>query len=366
MRIAISCRSLEYPSGGVREYLVNLLGELLRLDTRNTYLLFHSRREHLGAFPKAQEISLECSNRLIFDWVKLPLALRKHKADVAFFPSSNMPPNLPCRSVAAMLDLGYFHPELRMYKLSDTLYMKPAMAWTARLADRLTAISGHTRDDLVRILGVPREKITVTHLAADAVYHQPVSPEAVEALRTRHGLARPFFLYTGNISPRKNLEALLEAFARAKGCADTELVVTGGMAWSQSWSGWVDSLGLGRRVRRLGHVDREEMPALYAASLAFVFPSLFEGFGLPVLEAQAVGAPVICSNATSLPEVAGDSALMLDPRDIDGWARALEAVAANAQLRADLARKGRENVKRFSWRDTALATLQVIEAAARG
>jgi len=366
MRIAISCRSLEYPSGGVKEYLVSLLGELLRQDTRNSYVLLHSQPRFMGMFPGARDVSLDCSNRLLFDWFKLPAALKREAIDVAFFPSSNMPPRVPCRSVAAMMDLGYFYSDLRMYRFADTLYMKTAMAKTARHASALLAISEHTKKDLMTILGVPRERITVTPLAADEMYLRPVSSEAVESFKARHNLTRPFFLYTGNISPRKNLHALLEAFARIKDQTDADLVVTGGLSWSDSWTGWVESLGLGERVRRLGFIERSDMPVLYASAMAYVFPSLFEGFGLPVLEAQAVGTPVICSNATSLPEVAGESALMVAPEDVEGLARALAQTAADPGLRADLAAKGRENVRRFSWAQTARKTLEVFEKVHHG
>ena len=369
MRIAISCRSLEYASGGVKEYLVSLLSELLAIDTRNTYVLMHSQVQYFGSFPGAEEVSLYCSNRLLFDWLKLPAALKKHGIDLAFFPSSNMPPRVPCKAVAAMMDLGYFHGDQRMYRFADTLYMKRAMAYTARRAERLLAISDHTRRDLVDILGVPERRITVTHLAADALYHQPVAEDEVMRLRRRHDLTRPFFLYTGNISPRKNLKALLEAFAAVKDRVDADLVVTGGLSWGDGWKDWVASLGVADRVHRLGYVERQDMPALYAACLAYVFPSLFEGFGLPVLEAQAVGAPVICSTATSLPEVAGDSALMIDPLDISGISKALADVAdaqSGPALRESLTQKGRANARRFSWRDTAQKTLDVFERVHRG
>jgi len=365
MRIAVSCRSLEYPSGGVREYLVSLLEALLRLDARNTYVLFHSSERFKGGFPAAEEVSLECSNRLVFDWFRLPPALKRHGIDLAFFPSSNMPPGVPCKAVAAMMDLGYFHGEYRMYRLADTLYMKVAMARTARRAERLLAISNHTKRELVDILGVPGDKIDVTHLAADALYHRPIDARDVEALKARLGLERPFFLYTGNISPRKNLKGLLEAYASVRDRLEADLVVTGGLSWSQDWEDWTAALGLAGRVRRLGHVERAHMPALYAGALAFVFPSLYEGFGLPVLEAQAAGTPVVCSTAASLPEVAGDSALMVDPADRGALSSALLRVAHDPAFREDLSARGRENARRFSWDETARKTMEAFELAAR-
>ncbi len=360
MRIGVSCRSLEYASGGVRQYLTSLLDALLALDRENTYVLFHSRPAHMGRFPGAREVSLDCANRLAFDWLKLPPALTRHDVDVAFFPASNMPPRVPCKAVATMLDLGYFHTGYRMYRLPDTIYMRWAMAYTARRAQRLLAISEYTKADLMRVLGVPGDRIDVTHLAADARYLSPPMPESVAAFLRRNALTRPYFLYAGNISPRKNLSTLLEAFSRVRGRVEHDLVVTGGMAWSEDWDRRVAALGLTDRVRRLGHVEEDDMPALYAGALAFVFPSRFEGFGLPVLEAQGLGVPVICSNATSLPEVAGDAALTHDPLDAHALAQALERVATDPELRASLSQAGRANVRRFSWEKTARATLDAF------
>ena len=365
MRIAISCRSLEYASGGVKEYLVSLINELLTIDKKNTYVLFHSQVSFFGSFPGAEEVSLYCSNRLLFDWWKLPGALKRHGIDLAFFPSSNMPPGVPCKSVTAMMDLGYFHTAYRMYALPDTMYMKWAMRRTATRSQHFLAISGHTKADMTRILGIPDEKITVTHLAADGLYHQPVAEDEVMRFRRRHGLTRPFFLYTGNISPRKNLRALLEAFAAVKDRVQADLVVTGGLSWNNAWDSWVARLGITDRVHRLGFVERQDMPVLYKAALAFVFPTLFEGFGLPVLEAQAVGVPVICADNTSLPEVAGDSARMIDGTDIPALSQALADVAADAALRERLVALGHANERRFSWRATAEKTLGVFERVHR-
>ena len=361
MRIGISCRSLEYPSGGVKEYLLSLVRALLALDSRNTYVLFHAAKRHFGLFSGVEDISLECPNRLAFDWLALPGALKKHRIDVAFFPSSNMPPRVPCKAVVTMHDLGYFEKTYSMYRLADTLYMKWAMAYTARRAERLVAISRYTKEDIMRVLGVPQERVSVIHEAADPMYHDPVPGDAVQAFRLRHGLSRPFFLYTGSISPRKNLKTLLRAFHAVHERVDADLVVTGGLSWNEDWDALLAPFDPRGRVLRLGDVPRRDMPALYASALAFVFPSLFEGFGLPVLEAQAVGVPVICSNAASLPEVAGESAWMIDPQDVSGLADALEKTASDASLRENLTALGFANARRFSWEDTAAKTLEVFE-----
>ncbi len=366
MRIAINARTLDYPSGGPKEYLISLVNALLELGCGHELLLFYPDTSHLGTFPRATEIVLPCRNRLLFDWLTLPVALRRHRADVAFFPSSNMPPGIPCPAVVAMLDLGYFHPTLRMYRFADTRYMRWAIRYSARRAERLVAISEHTRRDVLRLTKARPRRVSVTPLACDPLYKLPVDSDAVAGFRRRHGLERDFVLYAGNISPRKNLGLLLDAFARAKDRLACDLAITGGRAWSEDFETAVRHAGLDGRVRRLGHIERQDMPLLYRAATALAFPSLFEGFGLPILEAQACGVPVVCANATSLPEVAGDGALLVAPTSVADWAEALVRVVDDAHLRANLIETGLANEARFTWESTARLTLAALEEAVAG
>ena len=366
MRIAVSARSLDYPACGVKQYLVSLTRTLLEQDKRNEYLIFHSTKEHLGTFPAAREIALGTKSRLGFDWYYLPLALKKYRPDVLFIPSSNMPPFACCPCVTAMLDLGYFHEELKMYKGLDTVYMKWAIRYAARKAARLLAISDYTKRDLLRLTKAKEQNIDVVHLAAARQYLTVPPAEALAEFKARHGLDRPFFLYTGNISPRKNLQTLLKAFAGVSARFDCELVLTGGMHWGVAFEELTRAPGLSGRVRRLGHVPDQEMPLLYRLCLGFVFPSLFEGFGLPILEAQACGAPVVSSIATSLPEVAGAAALYVDPLDAQALTLAMLRLAEEPKLREELIAKGQENLRRFSWEKTAQETLAALEKAVAG
>lgn len=365
MRIGVNARILAYESGGPKEYLLNLGRALLRLDHDNEYVFFYPHEALRGAFPGAREVVLGTGNRLAFDWLGLPRALARHGVDLAFFPCSNMPPFVPCPAVTAMLDLGYFYRRPRMYKFADTIYMKRFITHAARRSAALAAISEHTRRDVIRLTGAAPDKITVTHLAPDDLYRREHDPEATRAFLDRHGLAPGYFLYVGNISPRKNLRTLLLALARIRDAVPSELVVTGGYAWNEDFERIVAENGLSGRVRRVGHVERTDLPHLYRGALAFVYPSLFEGFGLPVLEAMASGVPVVCSRAASLPEVAGQAALFFDPHDVDELARALLAVATDPDLRARLAALGHDNERRFSWDKTAAKTLEVFEAAMR-
>lgn len=364
MRVAVSARTLDYPSGGPKEYLIGLVNALAALGGGHELILYYPSSRHLGAFPETTEKVLPVRNRLAFDWLALPLALRRDRPDVAFFPSSNMPPGIPCPAVVAMLDLGYFHPTLRMYRAADTRYMCPAIRYSARRAERLVAISEHTRRDVLRLTKASPHKVSVTPLACDPIYKRPVAAEAVASFRSAHGLSRDFILYAGNISPRKNLPTLLAAFAKIQDRIDCDLALTGGLAWSEDFAADVARLGLSGRVRRLGHIDREAMPLLYHAATALAFPSLFEGFGLPVLEAQACGTPVVCADATSLPEAAGQGALLVPPTDVAAWAEALVRVVTDTALRESLVAAGHANESRFTWDKTAVLTLAALEAAA--
>lgn len=365
MRIAVNARTLAYPSGGPKEYLLGLVQAMMDLGGGHELILYYPQASHLGTFPDATEVVLPIRNRLLFDWLALPRALRQARPDVAFFPSSNMPPGVPCPAVVAMLDLGYFHPTLRMYKRADTLYMRRAIRYSARRAERIVAISEHTRDDVLRLTRARPQNVSVTPLACDPIYKTEPDSAAVAAFRQARGLTRDFILYAGNISPRKNLPTLLAAFARVKDRLDCDLAVTGGLAWSEDFEAHVARLGLTGQVRRLGHVDRDEMPLLYRTACALAFPSLFEGFGLPVLEAQACGTPVVCADATSLPEVAGrQGALLVDPASVDAWAEALVRVVTDAAFRETLIAAGQANEARFTWAQTAHLTLTALEAAA--
>jgi len=364
MRIAVNARTLAYPSGGPKEYLISLVNAWLALETGHELVLFYPDASHLGTFPGATEVVLPVSNRLAFDWLALPLALRRHRCDVAFFPSSNMPPGIPCPSEVAMLDLGYFHPTLAMYRAADTAYMRWAIRYSAVRAERIVAISEHTRRDVLRLTKASPDKVSVTHLACDPIYHAPVAPDALAAFRRARGLTRDYILYSGNVSPRKNLSTLLAAYARMADLAPCDLVLTGGLAWSEDFDALVREAGLASRVRRLGHVPREEMPLLYRCARALAFPSLFEGFGLPILEAQACGLPVICADATSLPAVAGRGALLVDPGSVDAWAVGLARIVSDEGLRRALVSEGHANEARFTWERTAQQTLHALVAAA--
>jgi glycosyltransferase involved in cell wall biosynthesis len=365
MRIGLSARALQLPAGGVKEYTFNLIRALLQLDRCNEYVVFHSHSARLGLFPSSTEVVLPGENKLWWDYVQLPAAVKQHKIDLLWTPSTVIPFPIRCTAVATVHDLAYFtFPE--SYQRIDVAYMRTAMPASFRRVAALLAVSDYTRRDIIRLFPFAADKITVTYEAAAARYRSDLDDRLREAVRTKYALPQHYLFYAGSISPRKGLSYLLEAFAMLKQRYDLpqRLVFTGGWQWGNTGlTALMDRLGLRNEIVILGDVPGEDMPALYALADLFVYPSLYEGFGLPVLEAMACGCPVVSSNLTSLPEVTGDAAVLVNPRDVAALADALGRVLTDAALRDDLIARGLARVAAFSWEMTARKTLTVFEQA---
>lgn len=231
----------------------------------------------------------------------------------------------------------------------------------------LLAVSEATRDETVAWLGVEAERLAVVHSAADPVFRPPPDPARKPAVLDRLGVGRPYLLTVGSIEPRKNLAGLLEAFSTlAEPVRDAHaLVVVGAAGWlNESIHARLAELAARLEVVFAGAVEQGELVELYGAARAFAYPSFAEGFGLPVLEAMACGVPVVTSNLSSLPEIAGAAAELVDPHDTAALAAALERVLVDDRRRAELVARGLERAARFSWADTARGTLELLRAAA--
>jgi len=284
--------------------------------------------------------------------------------DVLFVPAHVLPLVHPPRSVVTIHDLGYLHFP-RAHRLLDRLYLDLSTRFNARAAAHIIADSQATKRDLVERYGVEPSKISVIYPGYDEEAFQPLRErEAIEAVKTRYGIAGDYILFVGTIQPRKNLVRLMEAFSLLKRqAADLQLVIAGKKGWLyEAIFRRVEELGLEGQVVFTGYVADEDLPALFSGARLFVFPSLYEGFGLPVLEAMACGVPVVCSNASSLPEVADDAALLFDPLDVVGMAAAMERVLGDERLRAKLVERGLKRARGFSWEKCARQTLAVLES----
>jgi glycosyltransferase involved in cell wall biosynthesis len=359
---------------GTETYSLHLIRALLEIGAQHTFRLYTNARPPAGLYPggiapRNCEVRVMPFPRL-WTHVRLSAEMLLHPPDVLFVPSHVLPLIHAPRSVVTVHDLGFLsYPEA--HRSADRRYLRWSTGWNAAQATMVLADSEATKADLVAAYRVRADKVRVVYLGFGADMARVADPAAIAEVASRYGIGtRSYLLYVGTLQPRKNLARIVDAFAALAGrpeLSDVQLVLAGKQGWLyDDLFSRVTRLGLEDRVLFPGYIPEADLPALLSGALAFVFPSLYEGFGIPVLEAGACGVPVITSNTSSLPEVAGDAALLVDPHDVDALADAMYRLVTDEALRRELAERGHRNVKRFSWEKCAAETLAVLEAAARG
>ena len=356
-------RGGDYRNAGVSRYIHNLLVHLPKADADLTYTAFVGEREksYPGWTMEASWLSTdEPLLRVLWEQLGQPWAARRAKLDLLHAPVYVSPALHSGPTVVTVHDLSFFlHPDL--FRRPHRAYLQACTRRSVEKADAVIAVSESTRSDVIEVLGTPATKVTTVHNGVDSDM-RPLSRDEVNAYRRRHALPSQMMLFLATLEPRKNLPTLLEAYAtmRQKHNSRHHLVVAGGRGWYyQEIYATVERLGLREDVTFLGFVPREELALLYNAAELFVYPSLYEGFGFPPLEAMACGTPVVVSNTSSLPEVVGDAGVSVDPYDADALASAILKVLSDASLRDRLRHAGLANAARFSWEKTASATVQV-------
>jgi glycosyltransferase involved in cell wall biosynthesis len=367
--IAIDARLVGY-AAGIARYAV-LLGEALeQLDGPERYVILRSRRSRhvrIGGARVVQRTTLTPPHHRLERWA-LPVELVARTPRPALLHSVDhvAPAWGPWRSVITLHDLAFL-----LYPQTHTAASRAYYAHageSVRRAERVIAVSQRTASDAIRLLGADPARVRVVHEAAAPGY-APRSLADLREVATRIDLQvdperKPYVLFVGTLEPRKNVPLLLEAFALVRRDVDAQLLVVGAR-------GWLDEpiiaaharSGVGAAARFLGNLDHDDLAVLYSHAGVFVLPSLYEGFGLPVLEAMACGAPVVCSSAGPLPEVAGDAAVLLPPEDAVIWARAISDVLTNRRTAEALRQKGFLRSRAFSWQHAALATRDVYREA---
>lgn len=378
MHVAINAHLLahtrSFRRAGISHYVEQTLLQLGAIDRASRYDVYTTRgltADALGLPPNFRVIPSRLPTinpRVRIPWEQLvaPLLLRRSRADLFHGVHSVVPLATRTPSVVTVHDLAFirFTQTFRAY---NRAYLDFATRLSVRRAARVLVVSEHTRREVVGMLGVPPEKVVVTPNAVRD-HFRPPERAALEAFRAQKGLPERFVLYVGTLEPRKNLTTLLEAYATVARSHDAPLIVGGGKGWLyDAVFKRVEELGLRERVQFVGYVEEEELPLWYAAANVFVFPSIYEGFGMPPLEAMACGTPVIASNSSSLPEVVGDAGITVPPHDPAGFAEAIDRVLSDAELRQELRERGLAQARRFSWRTTAERTLAAYQdvAAAR-
>jgi glycosyltransferase involved in cell wall biosynthesis len=368
LRIAIDAHSVGAKLGGNESYATNLIEALAQVDSVNDYTLFVTTAEALnryqGRWPNFTVRSTLPHTPLIRIPLTLSAELRKNPVDLLHVQFT-APPFCPCPVVVSVHDLSFEHLPHTFNRRSRT-QLRLTVRHSVRRAARILTLSEHTKQDIVQTYGVDACRVDAIPIAA-APHFSPVS-DTKELQRVRHtyGIESNYILYVGSIQPRKNLTRLVNAYAllRKKYQAATlpKLVLAGKCAWLYDETlRALHETGLNDSVILTGYVPESDLPALYSGALCFVYPSYFEGFGLPPLEAMQCGVPVIIGNTTSLPEVVGDAGLLVDPFDVEALAAAIEDLINNSVLRSQLRVKGFARARMFDWKETAHRTLEVYQ-----
>ncbi len=366
MRIAIDARLVSYLQGGTTQYIIRLVRALAGMQGDDQILLLESRKGSAGEVwpPSVQRHKLATPPHHPREQVALPIELLRFPVDVLHSPDFIPPFRRRCRSVITVHDLAYLRFPHLLTPESAHYYGQVARA--VQSADQIIAVSHATKRDLLELLSADPEKITVVPSGVSQEC-RPLEPQEIEHRRRDMGLPERYILFVGTLEPRKNLPTLLRAFARVWKAHRVPLVVVGGKGWLYDELFQVkEELGLGDEVRFVGSVAAPQLVYYYNCATCLVLPSLYEGFGHPVLEAMACGTPVIASNVSSLPEIAGEAALLVSPEDVEGLAAALGRLLADGGLRQRLIGLGLQRAAAFTWEQTARQTLGVYHKAVQG
>ena len=361
-------RALTARPTGTERYSLELINAILDQKSDHTIRLYVPRRPPIDLFRPNAEIVILPGKRL-WTHTKLGPHTRRHPPDVLFVPSHVLPLLGPKRTVVTVHDLGYeYFPEA--HPANELRYLRWSTKRHTRVATRIIADSQTTKEDLVNLYGADPDRIRVVYLAPDPEL-KPVKDKLKLSLTIAQfgipGYAK-YILHVGAMRPRKNLDRLIEAFAIVRQRRPEQklhLMLAGNMASEgHRLRQKAKDMGLLEYIRFPGFILAHQIATVYSGAAAYVLPSLFEGFGLPALEAQACETPLVCANTSSLPEVAGEGAVYFDPLDVEAMADAIERVLVDQDLRQQLIEKGRENLKRFSWQKSAEQALAVLEEAA--
>ena len=360
---------------GIGTYIRGLVGGLSRLDRENRYVLLGDRAfaglaDLPGNFEWRAESAPHYSLRELW---QLSRAVRRAEADLFHAPHYVVPAALPCPLVVTVHDLIHLRfPALR--KAHERVYARTMIGRALRRARRTIAVSQTTASELRETFGAGARRVVAIPNGVDERFRAALAPAELEHRLAQIGLEKGYLLFVGNPKPHKNLTLLLEAHARLVARRENApfLVVVGGTPASAAGSGVPAGLRVAaataqlaarRQVGFLGRVEDDDLPALYQGAIALVIPSLWEGFGLPALEAMASGLPVVAADRGALPEVIGEAGILIDPDDIDSLVAGLEKMLASAELRAELSRRGRLRAAGYSWEITARQTLEIYGEA---
>jgi glycosyltransferase involved in cell wall biosynthesis len=366
VRVAIDARKLH--DFGIGTYIRNLLRHLARIDQLNEYVLLCGAADlgivdQLG--PNFRAVLEPSPNYSLREQIHVPWVLRRVRPDVFHAPHYVLPPAVRCRTVVTIHDCIHLMFPQYLPNRAAYAYAKAAMWNAAKRSDRILTVSEASKRDILHFFDVPPEKVVVVYNAIDEHFWSTPHEEDVARVRERYQLEHDFVLYVGNIKPHKNLVRLIEAFDELRKQGDFDelklLIIGDEISRLPALRRAVHSHKLHKHVRFLGYLRDETLAILYRLAAVFVFPSLYEGFGLPPLEAMASGTPVVTSNTSSLPEVAGDAAVLVDPNDPHAIMDGIRRVLSDPALAQELRMKGLVRAREFSWERSVARTCELYK-----
>ncbi len=363
MRIAIDVRKIH--DFGVGTYVRNLLRQLARLDCQTEYVLL-CRQEDSAAVADLGEnfrtVVENAGNYSLAEQFSVPYHLRRAGVTLFHAPHYVLPPLIPCRSIVTIHDcIHLMFPQYLPNRFAHA-YARASFWSATQRASRVLTVSEASKRDILRFFKIPEDRVAVIYNAIDERFHVPPPEEEMVRVRERYQLNDRFVMYAGNVKPHKNLERLIDAFMllRQDGLQDVKLLITGNqISKYATLRRAVHRYNLHKHVRFLGFLPDQTLAVLYRLADVFVFPSLYEGFGLPPLEAMASGTPVVTSNVSSLPEVVGDAAILINPYDPESLADGIRRVLTDDALRADLKTRGLARAREFSWEESVTRIRQI-------
>jgi len=345
---------------GSGEFCFQLLSALPGIDKTNEYSIFLPLKPALDMPKESSKWQyVVFHSRKLWTLLGLSGKLKKYKPDVFFSPTHYLPLSVACPSVIAILDVSYlYYPGL--FKKKDLYQLKFWGGFSIKKAKKIITISNSSKNDIIKMYKVNPDKIAVVYPGIKKDLGIKNKDLKMTDLNEKYGISSPYILFVGTLQPRKNIARLVEAFSKLK--SGVNLVVIGKKGWQfEDILTSPKKYGVEKRVKFLDSVSDEELPSFYKNALCFVLPSLYEGFGLPILEAMQYGCPVLTSNVSSLPEAGGDAAMYFNPEDTADIAEKIDKVISDSKLRDEMVKKGYNQVKKFSWEKTAKETLKVLE-----
>jgi len=374
-RIGIDATSLPPKPGGAANYIIHLIREITALPGDENWLVItHRNGVKTLNIPNDDRVKLitipnySSATRLVWEQTILPSIVHHEQIDLLHSPHYTRPLFLRSQSVVTFHDMTFFlYPHL--HTRIKRFFFPAAMRLSSKLADSLVAVSENTRQDAIRILRIPSEKIKTTALGVDSEFHPISNEKFINEIKQRYNLPEEFILYIATVEPRKNLALLLRSYARiiSKDQNFLPLVVVGQFGWNyQEVLKYVEDNHLEKVVHFTGYIPVEDLPGVYNAASIFCYPTLYEGFGLPPLEAMACGIPVITSAVSSLPEHVGKAGVLLPPGDEHALSQALMDLAHDDEKREYYSRQGPIQASNFTWKKTAQLTLQIYRDTLTG